>query len=152
MTGLKYEQNPSTKASITERVTGYMKRAEQIKNVLDETTKKPSKKGGSGGSSTKSKDDKDSKDEEENSKMRGALSSAIVSEKPNVKWDDVAGLDQAKEALKEAVILPAQFPQLFVGKRKPCKGTSINQNQDFDKCTFMLLNYFEVLNLKPSSF
>jgi hypothetical protein len=28
----------------------------------------------------------------------------------------------AKEALKEAVILPARFPQLFVGKRKPWKG------------------------------
>lgn len=43
-------------------------------------------------------------------------------EKPNVKWDDVAGLEGAKEALKEAVILPARFPQLFVGKRKPWKG------------------------------
>ena len=46
--------------------------------------------------------------------MRGQLSSAIVSEKPNVKWSDVAGLEGAKEALKEAVILPVKFPQLFV--------------------------------------
>ena len=47
---------------------------------------------------------------------------AVVTEKPNVKWDDVAGLDAAKEALKEAVILPARFPQLFTGKRRPWKG------------------------------
>lgn len=47
---------------------------------------------------------------------------AIISEKPDVKWDDVAGLDAAKEALKEAVILPARFPQLFTGKRRPWKG------------------------------
>ena len=41
------------------------------------------------------------------------MSSAIVSEKPNVKWDDVAGLEAAKEGLKEAVIMPVKFPQLF---------------------------------------
>ena len=32
------------------------------------------------------------------------------------------GAIQAKAALKEAVILPAKFPQLFTGKRKPWKG------------------------------
>lgn len=36
-------------------------------------------------------------------------------EKPNVKWSDVAGLEGAKEALKEAVILPIKFPHLFTG-------------------------------------
>lgn len=40
---------------------------------------------------------------------------AIVMEKPNIKWSDVAGLDGAKEALKEAVILPIKFPHLFTG-------------------------------------
>jgi vacuolar protein-sorting-associated protein 4 len=29
---------------------------------------------------------------------------------------------KAKESLKEAVILPIKFPQLFTGKRKPWKG------------------------------
>jgi hypothetical protein len=43
-------------------------------------------------------------------------------EKPHVKWSDVAGLELAKEALKEAVILPIKFPQLFTGKRVPWKG------------------------------
>ena len=58
----------------------------------------------------------------EKQKLRGALSGAVVTEKPNVKWDDVAGLDQAKESLKETVILPTRFPQLFTGKRRPFKG------------------------------
>ena len=54
--------------------------------------------------------------------MRQGLQGAILSESPNVQWDDVAGLQQAKEALKEAVILPIKFPQLFTGKRTPWKG------------------------------
>lgn len=45
-----------------------------------------------------------------------------MSEKPNVRWDDIAGLEGAKEALKEAVILPIKFPHLFVGKRTPWRG------------------------------
>ena len=39
-----------------------------------------------------------------------------------LQWDDVAGLEGAKEALKEAVILPVKFPQFFTGKRKPWSG------------------------------
>lgn len=44
-----------------------------------------------------------------------SFTGAIVMEKPNVKWNDVAGLEGAKEALKEAVILPIKFPHLFTG-------------------------------------
>lgn len=47
------------------------------------------------------------------------LSGAIVSEKPNVHWDDIAGLMVAKEALKETVILPVKFPHLFRGEPHP---------------------------------
>lgn len=36
-------------------------------------------------------------------------------ERPNIKWNDVAGLEGAKESLKEAVILPIKFPHLFTG-------------------------------------
>lgn len=59
-------------------------------------------------------------------KERDALNSqieqAIVRTKPNIKWSDVAGLENAKELLKEAVILPMKFPGLFKGKREPWKG------------------------------
>lgn len=44
------------------------------------------------------------------------LTGAIMMEKPNVRWSDVAGLEGAKEALKEAVILPIKFPHLFTGE------------------------------------
>jgi vacuolar protein-sorting-associated protein 4 len=38
------------------------------------------------------------------------LSEAIVTEKPEVKWEDVSGLENAKNALKEAVVMPIKFP------------------------------------------
>jgi len=41
------------------------------------------------------------------------LESAIVTENPNVSWDDISGLEGAKKALQEAVILPVKFPELF---------------------------------------
>lgn len=46
----------------------------------------------------------------------GAISSTIIAEKPNVHWADVVGLDAAKNALIEAVLIPLRFPKLFTGK------------------------------------
>lgn len=68
-----------------------------------------------------SSSDEDDEDPEKK-KLQSKLEGAIVVEKPHVKWSDVAGLDAAKEALKEAVILPIRFPHLFSGKRVPWKG------------------------------
>lgn len=50
------------------------------------------------------------------SRLRFPPAGAVVMEKPNIRWNDVAGLEGAKEALKEAVILPIKFPHLFTGK------------------------------------
>lgn len=60
--------------------------------------------------------------EDESEKLKEMLANCVVTEKPNVKWEDICGLLKAKEALKEAVILPIKFPQMFKGKRKPWKG------------------------------
>jgi len=116
LTGVKYEKNETAKQMILKRVEGYMKRAEDLKEVVNQQRQGPSK----GGTGTLDKG-KDAPDNEQ-SKLQEQLSSAIVTDKPNVKWDDVAGLEGAKEALKEAVILPRRFPQLFVGKRRPWRG------------------------------
>jgi vacuolar protein-sorting-associated protein 4 len=67
-------------------------------------------------------DDDEGEQDADSKKLRGALAGAILSEKPNIRWEDVAGLEMAKEALKEAVILPIKFPHLFTGKRQPWKG------------------------------
>jgi len=127
MTGLKYEKNQKVVAAIKDKVQKYMQRAEDIKVSLTEPAPKKKKKkvkAKSGGGSKANDDDSDEDKEEDEdvAKMKGALSGAIVRETPNVKWDDVAGLETAKQLLKEAVILPIKFPQLFQGKRKPWAG------------------------------
>jgi vacuolar protein-sorting-associated protein 4 len=50
------------------------------------------------------------------------VSAMFSFEKPNIKWEDVAGMEEAKKALKEAVVLPMARPDLFKGSRKPWKG------------------------------
>ena len=99
--GLKYEKNEARKKLILDRVEGYMKRAEELSDYLKKQSELD--KGGGGGVAAKSKDGKDGEDEmdEDKKKLRDTLAEAIVTEKPNVSWDDVAGLHNAKESLKE---------------------------------------------------
>lgn len=113
------EKGEKLKEQLRKKVDEYLNRAEELKKAIAENkTRKavpnPAKDGG---------DSKDNDgDDAETKKMQTALSSAILSEKPNVRWEDIAGLEGAKEALKEAVILPIRFPHLFSGKRTPWKG------------------------------
>mmetsp|Transcript_7006 Transcript_7006/g.18830 ORF Transcript_7006/g.18830 Transcript_7006/m.18830 type:complete len:734 (-) Transcript_7006:852-3053(-) len=122
-TYLKYEKNEKSKEAIKSKFHEYLVRAEYLKGLgihdsngqdhgaaAATKVRKPGQAGGK------------EEDEKEKEKMKAGLSSAILSEKPNVKWDDVAGLEGAKESLKEAVILPVKFPQFFTGKRKPWSG------------------------------
>lgn len=46
----------------------------------------------------------------------------IVIKGDEVHWDDVAGLDIAKSALKETVVYPFLRPDLFMGLREPARG------------------------------
>ncbi len=41
---------------------------------------------------------------------------------PNVKFEDIAGLDETKKLLQEAVLLPILMPEYFQGIRRPWKG------------------------------
>jgi len=41
------------------------------------------------------------------------LDNVILKVKPDLKFKDVAGLEKAKEALREAIILPLQFPKMY---------------------------------------
>nr|XP_025040003.1 vacuolar protein sorting-associated protein 4A [Pelodiscus sinensis] len=120
---IKYEaHSDKAKESIRAKCVQYLDRAEKLKDYLrskDRQSKKPVKE-----SQNDSKgSDSDSEGENpEKKKLQEQLMGAVVMEKPNVRWNDVAGLEGAKEALKEAVILPIKFPHLFTGKRTPWRG------------------------------
>ncbi|KNC82594.1 vacuolar protein sorting-associated protein 4B, partial [Sphaeroforma arctica JP610] len=114
MLAIKYDKNPRSVESLRQKCSEYMNRAETLKEYINNKSHKAEAAGRNGGTA----DD----DDKETSEMREALEGAIVAEKPNVKWDDVCGLESAKEALKEAVILPLKFPHLFKGNRTPWRG------------------------------
>ncbi|KAG6788907.1 hypothetical protein POTOM_004985 [Populus tomentosa] len=46
----------------------------------------------------------------------------VLETSPGVRWDDVAGLSEAKRLLEEAVVLPLWMPEYFQGIRRPWKG------------------------------
>lgn len=122
---IKYEaQSEKAKESIRAKCVQYLDRAEKLKTYMNGKDKKKPVKAGESSGKKDSKDNESESDEDdpEKKKMTSKLEGAIVMEKPNVKWDDVAGLHMAKESLKEAVILPIKFPHLFTGKRKPWRG------------------------------
>ncbi|GAA49283.1 katanin p60 ATPase-containing subunit A-like 2 [Clonorchis sinensis] len=50
------------------------------------------------------------------------ISREIFLENPNVRWDDIIGLSSAKRLVKEAVVYPIKYPQLFAGILSPWKG------------------------------
>lgn len=46
----------------------------------------------------------------------------IIVQGDEVRWSDIAGLDVAKNALREAVVYPFLRPDLFMGLREPARG------------------------------
>ena len=103
---IKYDENKYNKPVYEEN----KKKVEKTIEEIQSKKKKVAAKEGGGG------------EDDEEGKLKKQLEGCLVTEMPNVSWDDVAGLENAKQALKEAVILPIQYPQLFEGKRQPWKG------------------------------
>jgi len=108
--------------SFLQQFKEYLTRAEYLKGISNQDSSGPETGGAASAQKVKKPGTKDDDDNKEKERLKAGLTSAILAEKPNVKWDDIAGLEGAKDALKEAVILPVKFPQFFTGKRKPWSG------------------------------
>ncbi|CAD6237518.1 unnamed protein product [Miscanthus lutarioriparius] len=46
----------------------------------------------------------------------------IIRGSPDVKWESIKGLENAKRLLKEAVVMPIKYPKYFTGLLSPWKG------------------------------
>ncbi|EPS68723.1 hypothetical protein M569_06044, partial [Genlisea aurea] len=46
----------------------------------------------------------------------------IIRGSPDVKWESIKGLENAKRLLKEAVVMPIKYPKYFTGLLTPWKG------------------------------
>jgi vacuolar protein-sorting-associated protein 4 len=106
MKAIKFERNPQVARSLKKKANMYISRARELRELLEKRKERKSKAG--------------SDDEEE--KLENAISDIIVTEKPNITLKDIAGLETAKQTLREAIVLPLMRPDLFSGARKPWKG------------------------------
>lgn len=103
----KFDTNALRQEKLRPQIEEYMRRVEEIRNYLASI---PSTAVAGVLPSASSNE------------LSAQLESAIIREKPNVHWEDVAGLEKAKQTLQESVILPVKFPQMFTESRRPWKG------------------------------
>jgi SpoVK/Ycf46/Vps4 family AAA+-type ATPase len=85
-----------------QRAIAYQERIKALQGAVMHIESRPAEGGNNGGCNSKTSEGGKSSYEE-----------LIVMEKPNVKWEEVVGLDPAKKAVKEAIVYPVQRPDLF---------------------------------------
>lgn len=91
------------------------------------TAKKGTSQGKSGKADSGNSDAEDGKSkriqyEGPDADLAAMLERDVLDSTPGVRWDDVAGLTEAKRLLEEAVVLPIWMPEYFQGIRRPWKG------------------------------
>jgi len=120
---IKFCKNPALSKLAREKAEQYLARARILSNIGNKKQKVTT-------GSPQSKSSKDGKDEEkdepemsqEEKELRQTISGTVVTDKPSVTWADVAGMEDAKQSLRESVVLPLAHPELFQGARKPWQG------------------------------
>ncbi|XP_042456064.1 katanin p60 ATPase-containing subunit A1-like [Zingiber officinale] len=113
--------------------TGTIGRAANSSASKSSSNARSSAAAGKKGKSSSSKVDSQNGDAEEGKQKKGQyegpdadlaamLERDVLETTPGVRWDDVAGLSEAKRLLEEAVVLPLWMPEYFQGIRRPWKG------------------------------
>ena len=120
---VKYNKNPIMVRKCHDQIEQYLERAKVLKSHLSGLRVKR------GRPSSKPSEPKEGESEGEEGEYSAeeqeiidSISGTILTESPNVKWIDIAGLEGSKQALREAIVLPIMKPELFTGARKPWSG------------------------------
>ncbi|KAF8074182.1 P-loop containing nucleoside triphosphate hydrolase protein [Lyophyllum atratum] len=116
MLAFKYEKNDKSKQLIRAKIHEYLTRAEVLEQHLGLTNK--TKLSAATAYSTGNKRWDDEQDPPGRT-LRASLSRFTTTSQPNIKWNDVIGLDGPKASLKESLIFPIKFPHLFNATRIP---------------------------------
>jgi len=117
---MKYNKNPQMRSLCKKNIEEYVERAKILKSHLSGVSPRrvrpsDSEDAGPGDSETGTV----SSEEQE---LIDMISGTIVTESPKVNWEDIAGLDNVKQALRAAIVLPIAKPELFTGARRPWSG------------------------------
>jgi len=116
---VKYTKNQIMKKKCEDKIVEYMDRAKQIQYSIGGARPK---RASIAKSVSKGEGDKHEGVTNEEQELLEMISGTIVTESPNVKWIEIAGLENCKQALREAIVLPMLKPELFTGARKPWSG------------------------------
>lgn len=100
---VKYSKNKQLKTVTLVKVSEYLDRMEALKSKMNDEQKKA----------------ETPTEQEEDVIQTAIMNTKIKTSDLNVTFKDVIGLEQAKESLHEAVILPKKFPSMFKGQRQP---------------------------------
>ncbi|MHA1146710.1 MAG: AAA family ATPase [Promethearchaeota archaeon] len=119
---IKFSKNQNLNATLQKSAEEYMQHAKILKAKL--SGKKPHRKTHISASISESKNSKDENNgySEEENELMDSISGTILTESPDVRWVEIAGLDNCKQSLREAIVLPMIKPELFIGARKPWSG------------------------------
>ncbi|MFW9941306.1 MAG: AAA family ATPase [Candidatus Thorarchaeota archaeon] len=121
---MKYNKNPQMRMLCQKNIEEYVERAKILKSHLSGVSPRrvrPSIGPGISGDSDLASSETGTLSSEEQ-ELIDIISGTIVTESPNVKWEDIAGLQNVKQALREAIVLPIAKPELFTGARRPWSG------------------------------
>ncbi|KAJ3282916.1 hypothetical protein HK104_010648 [Borealophlyctis nickersoniae] len=90
----------------------------------EDETRRPTERRGNGGSSRGDSDGGEVDERLRNiePRMVETIMNEIMDRIPQVTWNDIAGLEHAKNTIMEIVVWPMLRPEIFTGLRAPTKG------------------------------